>query len=459
MHIHFIAIGGSVMHNLALALAVGGHRVTGSDDEIHEPSKSRLAQAGILPEQIGWFPDKIQDGIDAVILGMHARTDNPELKRAQELGLTIYSYPDFIYAHSRSKQRIVIAGSHGKTTITSMIMHVLRGLGIEFDYVVGAQLAGFDRMVRLSETAPVIIIEGDEYMASPLDKRPKFLLYQPHVVVISGIAWDHINVFPTFEEYLDAFRQLLLAMPKAGMVIYNSEDALVSELVWRHTDEELHYRFAYETPTYRVHDHRTEIKLDSLRGTLPIYGKHNMANAAAAHQVAKLLAVDTGSFLKQMESFTGAGLRLQKVFESAQLTIVRDFAHAPSKVAATVQAVAEFYKDYNIVACLELHTYSSLNKAFLSQYRDTLKKVANKIVLISAHTLEIKRMEPVSVDEIHHAFHDNAIAYVTTQAGLVSAIQQKLHTGKNLVLLMSSGALDGLQVAELPALLLKSKEA
>jgi UDP-N-acetylmuramate: L-alanyl-gamma-D-glutamyl-meso-diaminopimelate ligase len=458
MHIHFIAIGGSVMHNLALALAAGGHVVTGSDDEIHEPSKSRLAQAGILPQAIGWFPEKVHTGLDAVILGMHARADNSELKRAQELGLKIYSYPEFVFERSRNKQRIVVAGSHGKTTITSMIMHVLRGLNIAFDYVVGAQLAGFERTVSLTEDAPVIVIEGDEYMASPLDKRPKFLLYQPHVVVISGIAWDHINVFPTFEAYKDAFLQLLKALPKAGMVVFNSEDALVSELVWRHTDDELHYRYPYETPGYRIRDRHTEIKLDGKRGEVPVYGQHNMANAAAAHQVVKLLGVETEQFLVQMANFTGAGLRLQKVYEDGTLTIVRDFAHAPSKVAATVQAVAEFYKDANIVACLELHTYSSLNKAFLAQYRNTLKKLENKIVLISAHALALKRMEPISADELHQAFHDNAIEYVQTGGALLQAIQKRLRGKRDVILLMSSGALDGLAADQLPALLGKAKQ-
>lgn len=437
------------MHNLALALAAEGNTVTGSDDDIHEPSKSRLAAANLLPQNLGWFPEKITPQLDAVILGMHARIDNPELARANELGIKVYSYPEFIYTYSRNKQRIVIAGSHGKTTITSMIMHVLNKLNIHFDYVVGAQIEGFDRTVKLSTTAPIIVIEGDEYFASPIDKRPKFLIYQPHIILLSGIAWDHINVYPTFTEYLEAFRNLIKALPKAGMVVYNSEDAKVSEMVWHLTDSELHYKYPYETPVYKIKDGITEIKLDGKKGEVKIFGQHNMANIRGSYEVCKLLGIEAETYLASIADFKGANMRLQPVYEDDRLLVIRDFAHAPSKVKATAQAVHEYYKDRNVIYCLELHTYSSLNKTFLQEYRNVFKKMEPKIVLISKHALEIKKMEPITSEEIHKAFHDNEIIFVQSGHELKNAILNQLKPRKNVVLLMSSGNLDGLNIEDL----------
>ena len=198
MNVHLIAIGGSAMHNMAIAMHKKGFNVTGSDDEIFEPSKTRLAKLNLLPAKEGWDTNNIHKGIDAVILGMHARADNPELLKAQELGLKIYSYPEYIYEQTKDKTRIVIGGSHGKTSITAMILHVLNYHKVDCDYMVGAQLDGFDTMVKLTKEAKIAVIEGDEYLSSPIDRRPKFHLYKPNIAILSGIAWDHINVFPTF---------------------------------------------------------------------------------------------------------------------------------------------------------------------------------------------------------------------------------------------------------------------
>lgn len=439
MKVHFIAIGGSVMHNLAIALHSMGHEVTGSDDEIYDPAKAKLAAIGVLPQANGWFPDKIHTGLDAVILGMHAKADNPELLQAQSLGLKVVSFPEFIYEHSRQKQRVVIAGSHGKTTITAMIMHVLLKAGRKFDYLVGAQLEGFDTMVRLSKDAPIIIIEGDEYLASPLDRRPKFLVYQPHVVALSGIAWDHVNVFPTEQSYNAQFEALVRALPKAGILVYNEEDKLVKQVVRQYARDEEHYLHPYSTPDYRIIDGKFEVKLKGTRALLQVIGRHNISNLAAAWEVCKNFGIEVERFLEYMSSFKGAAKRLERIHDDGQNTVFRDFAHAPSKVKATVEAVKELYAKKNIVAVLELHTFSSLNKQFLHQYKRTLKAVKNKIVFIDAHTLTSKAYPPITEREIHEAFDDNTIIYATTSEQLKAAVARFRQPTGNVILLMSSG--------------------
>ena len=456
MRLHIIAIGGSVLHSLALELARQGHAVTGSDDAIHEPSRGRLAAAGLLPAAEGWFEEKITPELDAVIVGMHARADNPELARARQLGLPVYSFPEFIAARSRHKQRIVIAGSHGKTSITAMVLHVLRGLGVAVDYLIGAQVEGLDNPVRLTDTAPVLIVEGDEYPTSPEDPRPKFLVYQPHVVVLSGIAWDHVNVYPTEAHYLAAFRQLLEGLDKAAMVVYNQEDERVKELVWKLTDDEKHYRYPYETlPGVRQKDGSIEVKVEGKRGAVQVFGQHNLSNLAAAWQVCQLLAVEPQDFLAQIATFRGAALRLQKTFENAQLTVIRDFAHAPSKVRASVQAVAGHYREANVIAVLELHTYSSLDPGFLPQYRGTLKGADHRLVLVDAHALEIKRKAPLTADQVKGAFRDRRLTVASDKAGVLAYIAERLKPNRrNVVLLMTSGALAGLQPDEVAALAL-----
>ncbi|MCS6904393.1 MAG: Mur ligase family protein [Bacteroidia bacterium] len=441
--IHFIAIGGSVMHSLALELKAQGWKVTGSDDEIREPARQKLAEAGLLPSYEGWNPQIITPDLDAVILGMHARSDNPELLAAQKLGLPIYSFPEFIRHQSQNKQRIVIAGSHGKTTITAMIMHVLRSLKYDFSYLVGAPVKGFEKNVHLGKDDPILLVEGDEYLASVLDPRPKFLLYQPHLVVITGIAWDHVNVFPTVQSYNEQFVQLVKSLPKAGVCIYNREDKTVKEIVLKNYNKETQYLYPYSTPPYRVRNQRAIIKLEHIKFPLKIFGKHNASNVAAAWQVCKLLGVEIQEFAKVIAQFEGAGMRLQKVFESENLIIIRDFAHAPSKVKASVDAVLQFYKNFNVIACLELHTFSSLNKSFINQYRNALKKVKNKIVLVNPNVLLLKKLPSLTRQDIQKAFNDKNLLFTQTGRELKEFIQ-KMIKGKSVVLLMSSGDLDGL---------------
>jgi UDP-N-acetylmuramate-alanine ligase len=449
MKLHFIAIGGSVMHNLALSLAQSGYRISGSDDEIHNPAQDRLASAGLLPEKLGWYPEKITSDLDAVILGMHARDDNPELRRAKELGIKVYSFPEFILEHSRNKQRIVVAGSHGKSTITAMIMHVLGRSGYDFDYLVGAQVKGFEFNVRLSEDAPIIVLEGDEYLASTIDPRPKFLIYDPHIVILSGISWDHINVFPTEEEYHRPFIALVQNLTKAGMLIYNKEDKIVREIVHRYTKDEYHSLHPYITPIYRVNrEGLAEIKLEGKRFPIQIIGKHNAANIAAAWEACKLLAVSQEEFMGYIGEFEGASMRLQKVYEDPTTLVLRDFAHAPSKVLATVNAVSEHYKDRNVIACLELHTFSSLNKDYLRRYRNTLKKIKNKLVLVSQKTLHLKKMPTISADEIKKAFHDSGIKFVQSKIEMLTQLKPMLNK-KNVILLMSSGNFENLDIKEI----------
>lgn len=448
MKVHFVAIGGSVMHNLAIALQRAGHTVSGSDDEIYEPARSNLAQAGLLPDSEGWSPERVQADTDAVIVGMHAKKDNPELAKAKELGLKVYSFPGFIAEHSRSKQRIVIAGSHGKTTITSMVMHVLNGLDRKFDYLVGGQVEGFDGGVRLSKEAPVIILEGDEYLTSPEDPRPKFLLYKPHVAVISGIAWDHINVFPTEAEYSHQFEKLVSCMPKAGMLIFNEGDKRLVNIIKAHGDKEVYYLYPYKAPDYRIRDGKFEVKIAGNRQAVSVIGRHNMANLAAAWQVCALLAVEVEDFLRLIATFKGAGNRLEVIHEDSDNLIYKDFAHSPSKVKATAEAVMELHKKKNVIACLELHTFSSLSKEFLSQYKDTLKAVKNKVIFINAHTLKMKNLPAISKDELVAAFGDKTLVFASTPEELKSAIG-KMKGKDNVFLMMSSGNFAGQDLKEL----------
>lgn len=450
MKIHLIAIGGSVMHNLAIALQDLGHEVSGSDDEIYDPAKERLAKRGLLPEASGWDPARIHTDLDLVILGMHAKKDNPELKKAQELGLTVTSFPEFIYQHCRSKQRIVIGGSHGKTTITSMVMHVLKEMGRDFDYLVGAQLEGFNTMVRLSEDAPVAILEGDEYLSSKLDSRPKFLAYKPHMALISGIAWDHINVFPTEKEYEDQFALFIRSMPKAGMLIYNEEDKLVKKLIKDHGRKEDMYFYPYKSPDHRIRDGKFEIKLEGIRSAVELIGRHNMSNIAGAWQICKLMAIRAEDFLKHISTFKGAARRMEKIYEDAENNLIfKDYAHSPSKVKATVDAVRELFGKHNIVAILELHTFSSLNKAFLHQYRKTLKALKNKIIFINEHTLMQKNYPAISRDELVEAFEDEQIEYATSPNQIKDLLGKMRQSSNNVYLMMSSGNFANMDPIEL----------
>ncbi|OBX27053.1 UDP-N-acetylmuramate: L-alanyl-gamma-D-glutamyl-meso-diaminopimelate ligase [Gelidibacter algens] len=450
MNVHFIAIGGSAMHNLAIALHNKGFQITGSDDEIYEPSKSRLKQKGLLPENFGWFPEKINSDIDAIVLGMHAKADNPELLRAQELGLKIYSYPEFLYEQSKHKTRVVIGGSHGKTTITSMILHVMHYHGIDVDYMVGAQLEGFDVMVKLTDDNDFIVLEGDEYLSSPIDRRPKFHLYQPNIALLSGIAWDHINVFPTYENYVEQFEIFVDSIVNGGSITYNEEDLEVKRVV--EASENTIRKLPYHTAAYTVDNGET--LLETPEGPLPIevFGKHNLNNLAGAKWICQHMGVDEDDFYEAISSFKGASKRLEKIGEGSNSIAFKDFAHAPSKVKATTNAVKEQFPERTVVACLELHTYSSLNANFLKEYKGTLDAADVAVVFYSPHALEIKKMNAVSKEEIADAFErDDLIIYTNPDDFRAFLFSQSFEN--KALLLMSSGTYGGLDFGEVEGLM------
>jgi UDP-N-acetylmuramate: L-alanyl-gamma-D-glutamyl-meso-diaminopimelate ligase len=441
MNVHFIAIGGAAMHNLALALHHKGMQVTGSDDTIFEPSKSRLNAAGLLPTSFGWFSEKITKTLDAVVLGMHAKEDNPELLKAQELGLKIYSYPEFLYEQSKHKTRVVIGGSHGKTTITAMILHVLNYHDIEVDYMVGAQLEGFDVMVKLTDDADFMVLEGDEYLSSPIDRRPKFHLYQPNIALLSGIAWDHINVFPTFENYLEQFKIFVNSITVGGSISYNTEDLNVKTIV-EESDNQIR-KFPYQTPEHTIEDGVTYLETEEGPLPLEIFGAHNLNNLAGSKWICQQMGVDQDDFYEAISSFSGASKRLEKVAENANCVVYKDFAHSPSKVKATTEAVKSQYPKRPLVACLELHTYSSLNAAFLEHYKGTLDAADTAVVFYSPQAVEIKKLESVSKTQIETAFErDDLIIYTDPQ--LFKNYITTLEFAQKTVLLMSSGSYGGL---------------
>jgi len=443
MNVHFIAIGGAAMHNLALALYNKGMKVTGSDDVVFEPSKSRLSTSGLLPASFGWYPEKITKEIDAVVLGMHAKKDNPELLKSQDLGLKIYSYPEFLYEQSKHKTRVVIGGSHGKTTITAMILHVLNYHDIEVDYMVGAQLDGFDVMVKLTDEADFIVLEGDEYLSSPIDRRPKFHLYQPNIALLSGIAWDHINVFPTFENYLEQFQVFVDSITVGGSISYNTEDKNVKNIVEQ--SENPIRKFPYHTPEYTIDSGVTY--LDTEEGPLPleVFGAHNLNNLAGSKWICQQMGVDEADFFEAISSFTGASKRLEKLASNTNCVVYKDFAHSPSKVKATTEAIKAQYPDRTLVACLELHTYSSLNAEFLKQYNGTLDAADQAVVFYSPHSVEIKKLEMVSKDQIELAFNRNNLLIYNNPEDFKQYITSLEYADKAVVL-MSSGSYGGLNL-------------
>ena len=441
MKVHFIAIGGSAMHNLAIALKLKGFEVTGSDDEIFDPARSRLEKYGILPDSEGWKPSRIDAGIDAVILGMHARADNPELLKSRKLGLKIYSYPEYLYEQSKDKTRVVIAGSHGKTTITSMILHVLNHAGVETDYMVGAQLEGFEVMVKLTGTSRYMILEGDEYLSSALDRRPKFHLYKPDIALISGIAWDHMNVFPTFENYVDQFMQFVNLIEKNGRLIYCEDDPEVQRLA-QHARHDIR-RMSYGKIEYVVNEEGTSLTWKGKQVPLKIFGRHNVQNLHGAWLVCRELGVSDMQFLEAISLFAGASRRLQLLWNNASTSIYKDFAHSPSKLKATIQAVKEQFPGRELVACLELHTFSSLNKDFLPQYRGCMDLADQPIVYYSTHALALKRLPDLTHDEVREAFSDPRLKIFNDSGELQQYLQQMNLHQRNL-LLMSSGNFDGL---------------
>ena len=444
--IHFIAIGGAAMHNLALALKAKGFEITGSDDEIYEPSKSLLEANGILPDAFGWFPEKITSDLDAVIVGMHARADNPELLRAQELGIQIESYPSFLYEQSKNKQRIVIAGSHGKTSITSMILHVLKTLNKPFDYLVGARIEGFNLMASLSD-APIIVIEGDEYLASPIDRQAKFLLYQPHICLISGIAWDHINVYPTFESYTDSFKQLIQELPKAGSLFFDETDHVLADLT--ESCPEHAAKQGYQAHPSTIQEGQTIlIGKDGKSYPIQVFGEHTLKNLNGARLICEQIGVSTTAFYEAIQSFKGAAKRLELVASVENGLFYKDFAHAPSKVKATTEALKNQFPSRKLVACLELHTFSSLNPAFLPQYAGTLDLADEAIIYLSEHAREIKRMDRIEEDVVQTYFKHPRLRVIRDAETLRNSLLAETWGDANL-LMMSSGTFDGLDMPKL----------
>ncbi len=444
--VHFIAIGGSAMHNLAIALHEKGYEVTGSDDAIFEPSASRLEKRGLLPKKLGWFPEKITSDLDAVILGMHAHADNPEMIKAQELGLKIYSYPEYLYEQSKEKTRVVIAGSHGKTTITSMVLHVLNYHDKEVDYMVGAQLEGFDVMVRLTEENDFMVMEGDEYLSSTLDRRPKILLYQPNIALISGIAWDHVNVFPTFENYVEQFRLFVESIIEGGVLIYNEEDEELKKIVY--ATEKAIKKFPYKVPEHFIDNGITY--LNTFEGPIPleIFGDHNLSNLEGARLICNQLGIMDDDFYEAIQSFKGASKRLELIRRTPEFVAYKDFAHAPSKVVSTTNAMKNQFPDKEIIACLELHTYSSLNPKFLTEYEGALEKADHKIVYYNPEALKIKRMEPITAEDIKTSFADDEIEVVTNSDELKLHLE-KMDRKNKVFLMMSSANFGGIDLNEL----------
>lgn len=444
MRIHLIAVGGAAMHNLAIALHKKGFEVSGSDDVVYEPSKSRLDKYGLLPAEMGWDENRITPDIDAIILGMHARIDNPELLKAQELGLKIYSYPAYIYEQSKDKIRVVIGGSHGKTTITSMILHVLNYHQKDFDYLVGAQLAGFDTMVKITDTAPIMVIEGDEYLASPIDRRPKFHLYHANIAVISGIAWDHINVFPTFADYVEQFAKFIETITPKGTLIYCEVDEELNQTVLKSTaDVE---KIPYGIPAHEVRNGVTYLLPQQT--PLNVFGDHNLMNLNAAKQVCAKLGIAEEGFNEAIASFAGAAKRLELVAAINQTNIYKDFAHSPSKLKATIHAVKAQFTDRRLVALMELHTFSSLNKQFLKEYSGAMKDADVAMVYIDAKTFEQKKMQPLTEADIKEAFEDDKLLFFDDPTKLETYLKSLNYHQTNL-LLMSSGTYAGLDLPKL----------
>jgi UDP-N-acetylmuramate: L-alanyl-gamma-D-glutamyl-meso-diaminopimelate ligase len=444
--VHFIAIGGSAMHNLAIALHLKGYKVSGSDDEIFEPSKSRLEKHGILPTEFGWDANRITSGIDEVILGMHARIDNPELLKAQELGLKIYSYPEYLYQQSKDKIRIVIGGSHGKTTITAMILHVFQKLDIECDYMVGAKLDGFDVMVKLSNEAKYMVIEGDEYLTSPIDRRPKFHLYMPNIALLSGIAWDHINVFPTFDNYLEQFKIFIELIDKQGALVYCDEDIELQKLAEK-TSPKLK-KLPYNIPKHFIDSKGiTHIKDGELDIALKVFGDHNLMNLTGARLVCEQVGISKVDFYNAISDFKGASNRLELVAENSNTKVFKDFAHSPSKLKATTNAVKQQFKNKKLIACMELHTFSSLNAEFLSHYAGAMDTSDVAIVYFNPHTIEHKKLPPISVEQVKEGFARKDLIVFTESVKLQEYLKSLDYIDKNL-LIMTSGNLDGVNLKE-----------
>ncbi len=447
--IHFIAIGGAAMHNLALALHTKGYLISGSDDEIAEPSRSRLRDAGLLPEKTGWHTERISEDLDAIILGMHARQDNPELIKAIELRIKIYSYPEFLYEQTKNKTRVVIAGSHGKTTVTSMVMHVLQVQGRKFDYMVGAKIEGFDTMVSLEDESDIAVFEGDEYLSSPVDLRPKFIHYKPDIALINGIAWDHINVFPTFEIYKKQFSQFIRIIEPAGLLIYNEEDPIVSATVKSTLRNDIQY-IPFKAHPVKLAGETTYLQVEGGEPVpLQIFGDHNMKNISAAKAVCNSLQVADDQFYKAIGSFKGSAKRLEKLFDNESVKVFLDFAHAPSKLKATIHAVKNQFPGYSLNAIFELHTFSSLNKDFLIDYEGTMDEADHAIIYFNPQVVEHKKLDPLSVEDVKKFFNTKNAVVVTNVTEISKEVKKLRTVGKLVFLFMSSGNFGGTKIDEI----------
>lgn len=454
MRIHFIAIGGSAMHNMAIAMKLKGNHVTGSDDEINEPSRSRLAAHGILPEKMGWNPENIDSSIHEVILGMHAREDNPELVRARELGLKIFSYPEYLYEQSKDKTRVVIGGSHGKTSITAMVLHVLKQCGIDTDYMVGAQLAGFDTMVRVTPEAKFIVLEGDEYLASPIDRRPKFHLYHPHIALLSGIAWDHINVFPTFEIYVEQFRKFIDliepqrrngATTQRGVLVYCDQDNVLREVAEKNTNNI--DKLPYGVPQHIIRDGTTYLIRDGKEIPLLIFGDHNLMNLTGARYVCNAMGVSDAQFDEAIQSFKGAARRLELVLKKDSFNCYKDFAHSPSKLKATTAAVKKQFPNRKVVACMELHTFSSLTAEFLKEYNGAMDAADEAYVYFNPNTIAHKKLPPITEEQVKAAFARPDLKVTTDSSALMEEFKSR-NWNNSVLLFMTSGNFDGVDFLE-----------
>ena len=446
MKVHFIAIGGAVMHNLAIALHKKGYQVTGSDDEIFEPSRSRLKQFGLLPENAGWYPDNITADLDVVILGMHARAGNPELDKALDLNIPVRSFPEFLYDQTKDKKRVVIGGSHGKTTITSMVMHVLQFHHEKFDYMVGSQIEGFETMVGLSDNTELAVFEGDEYLTSTLDKRPKFHLYKPHIALISGIAWDHMNVFPSYDDYLDQFKAFIQQIEVGGILIYNSVDKELVEII-KSSGRLLDY-IPYNQHPHRIQGNITYLVDGKQEYQVAVFGRHTMENINGARLVCNTLGISDARFYEAIQSFSGAGKRMQLLFENSGTSVYLDFAHAPSKVSATTTALKEQYPDRRLVAVLELHTFSSLNAEFIPLYQNALDKTDVAMVYFNPLTIEHKKLPPLTPDQVQKAFGRSDLLVFDDANKLMRELKRSDWTHTNL-LIMTSGNFDGQNLEQL----------
>jgi UDP-N-acetylmuramate: L-alanyl-gamma-D-glutamyl-meso-diaminopimelate ligase len=445
MRVHFISIGGSIMHNLAIALKKKGYQVSGSDDEVYEPAKSRLQKHGLLPESVGWNKEVITKDIDFIVLGMHAKEDNPELKEAVRLKLKIVSFPEFIYEQSKDKKRVVIAGSHGKTTITSMLMHVLNKAGYKYDYLVGSKIDGFEDSVKLSNDAEYMIIEGDEYLTSSLDPRPKFLWYKPHISLITGIAWDHMNVFPTFDIYKKQFGLFLETLAPGSKVVYFNDDEHLPEVInqCQHIDT-----IAYTHPDYQIEENQFILKYEGKQYKMSIYGSHNMLNINGVSEIGELMGISKTKTFGYLQDFKGAGKRLELLKETKDYIVFRDFAHAPSKLKATISGIKEQYADKKLLAFFELHTFSSLNRAFLPEYNGSFEDADEKVIYINPHAVKLKGLEMLTKDEILSNFGDQEIKVFFEKEEIIKYLNES-EKKDSIILLMSSGNFDNINFTEI----------